>query len=321
MISGNDTETVNEVTVILQTTIPWIIAVMVVLSFIIALFLSRYITKPIQVINANAKKIANLSFDIHCEESRSDELGELSKTINLLSKKLNHALSSLEDELKREKELEERQRLFFAAASHELKTPLTVMKGNLEGMIYGYSEYEDKDKYIAKTLRTSTQMEHLIGEILTLSAIGSDDYSLTKEHFNLKGIVDGLLLHFADLIEMKSFHVITNLQDVDMKADKRLLTKAIQNIMSNALHYSPDKETIKITLTKEMLYIENAGITISENHITNLFDPFYRVDKSRSRQTGGSGLGLYLVKTILDKHGLDYDMKNGLNSVIFEINI
>ncbi len=318
-IFGTATESINEVTVILQNTIPIIIAFMIIISLIVALFLSRFITKPIKAINESAKMIAALSFDVHCEENRSDELGELAKNINTLSAKLDDALSSLQDELEKEKALEESQRLFFSAASHELKTPLTVIKGNLEGMIYGYKDYEDKDAYIAKTLRTATQMEHLISEILTFSTMGGSEYALNTETFNLCDVIDELILHFAEIIEIKSFEVITDLENVTVTADKKLLTKAVQNIISNALHYSPEQQTIKITLTDKILVVENTGIAISSEDISKLFEPFYRVDKSRSRQTGGSGLGLHFVKTILEKHNLDFSITSGDNSVKFTI--
>lgn len=318
---GNATQTVNEVELILQDTIPFIIAVMLALSFIIALFLSRFITKPIKEINQCTKKIADLSFDNHCAENRSDELGELARNINELSFKLNKALSSLQDELEKEKALEESQRLFFAAASHELKTPLTVIKGNLEGMVYGYKEYEDKDTYVSKTLRTATQMERLIGEILTFSAMRGNEYVLQKESINLRLLIEEQLLHFAEMIELKEFEVIKDLTDVTITADKKLLTKAIGNIISNALHYSPEKETIRFTLTDKILIIENTGVSINNQDITKLFEPFYRVDKSRSRQTGGSGLGLHFVKAILDKHNLDFSITSHDNIVKFSINL
>lgn len=318
---GNATQTVNEVILILQKTIPLIIVVMFLLAFIIALFLSRFITRPIKEINKCAKKIAELSFDTHCVENRNDELGELAHSINELSDKLNVALSSLQDELDKEKALEESQRLFFAAASHELKTPLTVIKGNLEGMVYGYKEYENRDTYISKTLRTATQMEHLIGEILTFSVMQGNEYALTKESVNLRTLLEEQLLHFAELIELKSFRVVANLTDVTIDADKKLLTKAIGNIISNALCYSPEDETITVTLQDKELVVENTGISINSEDIERLFEPFYRVDKSRSRQTGGSGLGLHFVKTILDKHELYFHITSDNNIVCFSIKL
>lgn len=318
---GNTTQTVNEVIRILQNTIPLIIVVMVLLSFTISLFLSRFITRPIKEINQCAKKIAELSFDTHCVENRNDELGELAHSINELSAKLNVALFSLQDELDKEKALEKSQRLFFSAASHELKTPLTVIKGNLEGMVYGYKEYENKDTYISKTLRTATQMEHLIGEILTFSAMQGNEYALTKESVNLRTLIEEQLIHFTEMIELKSFHVVANLTDITIDADKKLLTKAIGNIISNALHYSPENETITVTLTDKELVIENTGISISSEDIEKLFEPFYRVDKSRSRQTGGSGLGLHFVKTILDKHELHFYITSDNNTVCFSIKL
>ncbi len=318
-MSGASYETINEVYLVLAQTIPVIIIIALSLSFLISFFLSKYITKPIKDINLRAKKISMLNFDIYCDEKREDELGELSKTINLLSKKLDDALISLKRELLKAKALEESQRLFFAAASHELKTPLTIIKGNLEGMIYGYKQYEDKDKYIAKTLKTTNRMQHLINEILSVSLINDENYNLNYNEINIKEIIYDILKHYDELIQVKNFNIKTNLEDSIIFADEKMLIKVLSNIINNALYYSPENETIIMYVKGNTVKIKNTGVSLSNDDIKNLFEPFYRADKSRNKQTGGSGLGLYFVKLILEKHKFDFNIKSGEDSVEFTI--
>ena len=316
---GDHTETVNEVILVLQNTVLWIILIVTLLALILSWILSRSITKPIRSLNTATKQIATLNFDIHCPETRTDELGQLSHNINTLASTLDTTLQQLNDDLAYQKELEEKQRLFFSAASHELKTPLTVIKSKLEGMIYGYGEYQDRDTYLASTLRTSDEMERLINEILTLTQMNSASTILNKEPIAIHLLIEQILANYADFIGIKAFDMNVSLSDTTITADKKLLTKVIENIMSNAIKYSPDGEVLEITLLNNTLSIENFGVSLSQEDASKLCEPFYRVEKSRNRQTGGSGLGLHFVKAILDQHGFSFSITPTEHSLQFTV--
>lgn len=319
IVTGLSTEVVNQISFVLKNILPWIIVCMAGLSFFIAFFLSKTITNPIKKLNLAATQIADLSFNIHCDEKRTDELGQLAKNINFLSSKLHTTLTSLQDEVEHEKMLEEKQRLFFAAASHELKTPLTIIKGNLEGMFYGYKEYQDKDTYISSSLRTTCDMEKLINEILHVSQLDAKGMKLQLTTINVKNLIDDIVENYREIIELKNFTLTCQLDNVSRKVDKALFIKALQNILGNAFHYSPDGAQITISLSEKSILVENFGITLAKEEIEKVFEPFYRVEKSRNRQTGGSGLGLYFVKAILDQHKVPFSMTSKPNSIVFEI--
>lgn len=320
-IMGANMENVNQVVYVLKSIIVWVILFMTLLSFVIAWFLAWFITKPIKKINAATKEIANFSFDYRCEENRFDELGELAKNINMLSLKLDNALTSLKLDLEKEKELEEKQRIFFQSASHELKTPLTIIKGNLEGMAYGYKEFKDKDAHILKSLRVVNQMQKLINDILIISEMSDKNCVINCEKVDLKKLIEGVLKNYEEMIELKQFDLIQSLDENHVSlVDKKMFIKAIQNIINNAFYYSPEKEKIYIILTASKIMIKNTGTNIEDSEISKVFLPFYRIEKSHNRQTGGSGLGLYFVKKILDEHQFDFTISNEKNSVVFTIN-
>lgn len=172
------------------------------------------------------------------------------------------------------------------------------MKSKIEGMICGYGDYKDRDVYLASTLRTAGELEQLINEILALSQITTKSEALKKETISLKETIEDIIDSYADLTELKQlcFHIV--LDHTTVIGDRKLLTKSIQNIISIAVYYSPDDAIIKVILSKNIFSLENFGVTLTKEDCEKLCEPFYRVDKSRNKKTGGSGLGLHFVKNI-----------------------
>ncbi len=317
LIYGGEMQTVNIITSIINNIIPWILLFVLIISSIIAWYSSKFITNPIKKLRNDTKQIANLDFNISPLNDRTDELGELSQDINTLAINLNNAINKLHSELELEKQLEQKQRLFFAAASHELKTPLTIIKSKLEGMIYGYGDYKDHEIYLPSTLKTATQMEKIITDILNSSQL--EDYSIQKINIHLQPIIENILEQYSELISAKKFKMSVILEDLVIIGDETMFTKAIQNIIGNAILYTSELSQITITLTNNILSVENFGVNISSDQVQQLCDPFYRIEKSRNKQTGGTGLGLCFVKQILEKHNLQFEIIAEENSLIFKI--
>lgn len=233
-----------------------------------------------------------------------------------------------------EREQENRRKEFVATISHELKTPITIISGQLEGMIYNIGKYKDRDVYLKKSYDATQELKDLVNEMMEVSKreILEQDLSLSK--INISELLSKLVKRQAFLIEDK--HLNTQLEinnNIEIYADEEKITKAINNIINNAIKYSPEGEDIIIRLymrnnnksyrrnNKNILYleIENTGTRIEERYLSEIFNPFFRIEKSRSRKTGGSGLGLYIVSQILKSHGFKYSMKNKENSVVFTI--
>lgn len=308
-----------------------LMAVVFILALIVSAFYSRYITRPVIQISEASKKMASLDFDIFCDETRNDELGVLSGNLNELSRclsaameDLNHANTMLKEDVEREKELEGQQLAFFSAVSHELKTPITVLKGQLQGMLYGVGGYKDRDKYLKRAFEVTCSMENLVMEILTVSRMKSSGFSLQMEEIQLTDFVAGILENHEELLLEKGLNVVMEADSSNppaIQADKRLFTKVISNLISNACHYSPSGEEIRIQISKVdgavQLSIENTGVHIPEEEIPGLFEPFTRREQSRNRETGGSGLGLFIVRMVLELHHFSYGMENTEDSIRF----
>lgn len=299
------------------------------ISFISAFIYSKIITKPIIKISKDAEKMSSLELDTRCSVKSNDEIGILASSLNNLSENLSLSLNELKDknimlkkEIEKEREIDKMRRDFFNAVSHELKTPITIIKGQLEGMIYNVGVYKNRDKYLNRSLEVTESMEKLIKEILTISRMESNNFKLDLNEENLSFILKESLNEYYDLAEYKNIKINLNLEEnLYVKIDKNLFKKALGNIINNALMYSPKSSIIYIHLTKTPLSLEiiNTNTSIQEKNIDKLFTPFYRIDKSRNRNTGGSGLGLYIVKNILEFHNFKYEIKNIDIGVSFKI--
>lgn len=213
----------------------------------------------------------------------------------------------------------ERQRsAFFSAASHELKTPVTILKGQLSGMLAQIGVYRDRDKYLARALQVTGRMESLIKEILIISRIEAGSFVLKTDTVNLSEMMERQLELDEELLAQKGLHIEKHMaSDVTIRGNQDLLTNALDNVLMNAILYSPQGASIRILLDAHTMTIENTGVSIPEEALPQLFTPFYRVEQSRSRQSGGSGLGLYLVRLILELHNASCEIKNSEDGVVF----
>ena len=230
----------------------------------------------------------------------------------------------LKEDVEREKQLEQQQLSFFSAVSHELKTPITILKGQIQGMLYNVGGYKDRDKYLQKSYRVTERMENLVQEILSISKMKTSAFTLSLERINLSQLVYTCIGENKELAIQHNIEIIEQIEnDIFVSVDNTLMKKALNNIINNAIVYSPEDNEVIIHLYKKqnklILDIENTGAHIDEQEISELFLPFTRYEKSRNRNTGGSGLGLYLVKMILDLHEMPFTMKNAERGIIFSI--
>ena len=306
---------------------PWILLVLLVFSLLCALVYSRYITRPIVRLSGIAGKMAQLDFQWESGEKRRDEIGRLGRSLDQMARKLSAALTDLEGanralrgEVERERELDRQRMAFFNAASHELKTPVTILKGQLSGMLEGVGVYQDRDKYLLRSLQTTGRMENLIGEMLAISRMESGAAALRQETVDLSALTAERLQQDAELFRQREQELVSALTPgVLVTGDPSLLGRAVGNLLSNAAIYSPQGARIRVWCGfrdgRPALTVENTGARIPEEALPHLFEAFYRTENSRNRSTGGSGLGLYLVKMILDRHGAECAIENTKDGV------
>ena len=307
---------------------PFAIIAIIIISFTISGFYSVLISKPLIKINKVAKKMAHLDFATIIEINGEDEIGELSDSLNLMNKNLKESFEKLEkmnskltEEIEIERKLEKERREFVATISHELKSPITIINGQLEGMIYNIGKYKDRDKYLKESYDVVQKMSELVQEILHLSERENGEFKYNFVNVNISKVTDSVIRELKYFIDEKELELKVDItEDIFVIADEKLIKKVITNIVKNAITYSPVKEKIIIKITTGELSVENTGVIIPKEQVGEIFNAFYRVDKSRNRKTGGTGLGLYIVRTILDKHeNIKYEIKSTENSVIFKM--
>lgn len=194
---------------------------------------SRYVTRPVLRLSEVSKEMSNLNFNWTCKENRTDELGVLAHSLNEMSMKLSAALENLQKanaklqaDIEHERELEQAQLDFFSAVSHELKTPITIIKGETEGMILNVGDYQDRNKYLSRSLEIINTMENMIQEILTVSRIKSSKVGLRKETIDFSALLKGEYALFEDLIVQKEIDWNEDISpSLHIVADKMLIQK------------------------------------------------------------------------------------------------
>lgn len=227
--------------------------------------------------------------------------------------------SSLKKEIGHTNKLEAQRSVFFAAAAHELKTPLSIVDGQLSGMLDGVSGYENHDTYLRKSLENVRRMEQTVKNIITVSRLQAGSEAL-EEPVNVDEVITELMNIYGDLFDQKNIVVDVNVEsNLVLLINHELMKDCIGALLSNACNYSPAGADVNVSGLKRgtmiEISVENTGVTIDEEHLQHLYEAFFRMDKSRNSNTGGSGLGLYLVKLVTENYGGSCKIENTENGV------
>jgi two-component system sensor histidine kinase VanS len=212
-------------------------------------------------------------------------------------------LQIVNEKLQADIEDERRRRNFFSALSHELKTPVTILKGELDGMILNVGKFKDRDKYLGEAYKTTESIEKLVGEIMTAAKL--DIVKITPEEINLWEPTNECLQKIGELINTKNLTVKHIFSDMPIAADKKLMRIVISNIIGNAVNHTPQGSEIDIRLD------DNGAFTVLNHGV--------HIEKTPSDSDLSGGLGLYIVKSILDMHGFKYIFENTENGTLFSI--
>ncbi|ETA80384.1 hypothetical protein T472_0212080 [Youngiibacter fragilis 232.1] len=288
---------------------------------IISVVVSKMVTKPLRKLAKDASMLASLSFVERDATARTDEIGDLDRCLTSLSSNLQIALEDLrsknlllEEDLNRKEMLEDQRKSFIRDISHELKTPLALIQGYAEGIIDGVAP-EDSKEYLGIILDESRNMEALIRDMLELSYTESDAFTLDMKHFDLSRLISETQAAFKGIrqdIRLES----DIMPGLTAYGDREKLTIAVRNILKNAFTYTDVNGSVSIRLLSYgsaggcILKVTNSPAYISEEDLQNIWVQFYKKDKSRQRVKGSSGLGLSIVRNILDKHGFEYGIRN-----------
>ena len=317
----------HELTMAFGELLPVLLVIVLFISALGAFICSRILVRPVLEISRISQRMAELDMSWSCDVKSSDELGVLAESLNTMARRLDAAMSSLEDanrQLRADMEqmaaMSKQRRDFFAAASHELKTPITIIKGQIEGMLMGIGRYKDVQGILPETMHEVERMEQLVAEILEITRLEMDGLAGHTGPVDFSSLTRKVVQELMPLAEERAMELEAEIPDgVTVTGAEPLLKRAVHNIITNALRHSPAGERAVVVLRPGRLTVRNSGVNIPEDELKVLFTPFARVEKSRNKASGGSGLGLYLVKTIIDLHGFTCSIGNDGDGVIFTV--
>lgn len=282
--------------------------IMIVLILIVSYILSKKIVKPIIDINHQTAKIANLDFNVSLNYDSKDEIGQLAHSISSISKVLDQKIQDLYQANSLLKNDMISQRQFLASIAHEFKSPIGIIKGYTESIKLNYYETEEeKQDYLNYVLDESDRLNNLVEDIVLLAKLDKRDFKLDISDVDFSNTVLHSLDKYTNLMKSKGLHVETAIKsDLFISGDAVRIEQIVDNMLSNANRYTTENGHIKVSLesveSKAVLSIENTCHEIDKIDLSSLIKPFYRLEESRSRETGGHGLGLTIVNGLVDAH-------------------
>lgn len=306
-------ENVNDAFRILNSYYFYIFAIQLLLALILVYYFSRKVTRPVLQLSNMADKISSQDFTTQLDIKTGDELELLSNNLHSISDRLSKVIGDLESS-------ELRMRNMLSGLSHEFKTPLGIISGFLEIVQDGVGTEPDAH-YLNAIDSEVRRLDGLVRETIELSQLESGEYVYAPCNFYIKDVILRNLKRSETLLSDNDMRIQIAGKDHLVHGDPGRLDQVFLNLFSNAAAYSPKSETLQIRLEDigESIKISvlNSGITLPEEALEHIWDRFYRTDKSRHRSSGGSGLGLTIVKNIFELHHSQFGVENQMNSVCF----
>ena len=325
---------IEESVKISNTVLLMIGGITLVVAGIIASFISRKFTNPILQLNDIANKMAKLDFSKKYRiTDTEDEINELGRSINTMSDKLEATIKELQkNNIELEKDIEEKSKIdemrkqFISDVSHELKTPIALIQGYAEGLIENVNSDEESRKFYAEVILDETnKMDKLVKQLLELMKLEYGKREFDNEKFNINELINEVLRKCSVMINEKNIKVyFENKEPIYVYADEFYMDQIITNYLTNAIKHAEEveKETkieIKVEKVSNKIRVSvfNTGENIPEEDLQRIWGRFYKLDSSRNRQDGGSGIGLALVKAIMNNYQNEYGVENKKNGVEF----
>jgi len=273
------------------------------------------VTGPIIKLAALSERMSNLDFDVCYEDNAQDEVGVLGRSMNRLSEKLKETIGELKEanrqlqhDIEEKIQIDEMRKEFIANVSHELKTPIALIQGYAEGLTEGMAEDpESRDYYCEVIMDEAGKMNKMVKQLLTLTALEFGNDTPVLEPFDVAELIRELVSSASILIQQNDAHVELELPGpLFVLADEFKIEEVLTNYLNNAMNHLDGARRIRIRASQDKdtvtVWVSNTGNRIPEEDIPKLWTKFYKVDKARTRAYGGSGIGLSIVKAVMDAH-------------------
>ena len=302
-----------------------------IIGVIAAYIFSSYITKPIQQLSDIAERMSNLDFDVKYHGKDKSEIGVLGNSMNNMSKKLEENISQLKSankelqrDIDRKVKMEEVRTEFLSNVSHELKTPIALIQGYAEGLKEGISDDpESMEFYCDVIIDESGKMNNMVKKLLTLNQIEFGNEELVMERFDIIELITSIVNANELRAFQKGIQIEFNQRDehIDVWSDEYKIEEVVTNYITNAFNHCDFENRIEVSVERigddVRVHVFNTGKNIPEEDIPNIWQKFYKVDKARTREYGGNGIGLSIVKAIMDSYGKGFGVINKSNGVEF----
>lgn len=298
-------------------------------SIVVAYVFSSYITKPVKELSNIAERVAEMDFTARYTGNDKSEIGLLGNSINAMSEKLERNISQLKSanielqkDIENKNKIDESRREFLSNISHELKTPIALIQGYAEGLKEGISDDpESMDFYCDVIMDEASKMNDMVRKLLTLNQMEWNEEPVI-ERFNVTELIQSVISNNGIRTSQNGINVIFDQKEpVYVWGDEYKIEEVVTNYFSNAINHCEFDKVIKVAIEKNedavRVSVFNTGKNIPEEDIPKIWDKFYKVDKARTREYGGNGIGLSIVKAIMESNNSGYGVINHSNGVEF----
>ncbi|MDO5574239.1 MAG: HAMP domain-containing sensor histidine kinase [bacterium] len=302
----------------------------IILSAFVISYVSGKVTKPIWELVSISERMTHLDFDAKYKIAGKNEIALLGDHMNQLSTTLEETISELktannelQSDLQKKTEIDEMRKEFLSNVSHELKTPIALIQGYAEGLKESiHDDEESKDFYCDVIMDEANKMNTLVKNLLELNQIESGNDSIVMERFDVTELIKNCIQSVDILLKQDDIRVVFDEdQPVYVWSDEFKTEQVFRNYLSNAIHYAAGQKLIEVKIERNggtvRITVFNTGDPIAEDAIPQLWTKFYKVDKARTREYGGSGIGLSIVKAVMDSINQKYGVQNYDNGVAF----
>ena len=308
-------------------------SVLIVVSILLIWYFSKRITDPIRELARLSDRMADLDFDAKYTSGGSNEIGELGENFNRMSEKLESTISelkkannSLQKDIEQKDKLEKMRNEFLGNVSHELKTPIALIQGYSEGLKDNIlDDEESKEFYCDVIADEAKKMNRMVQKLLTLNQIEFGNNQVNMERFDITEMIRNMVESSKILVEKQEVKIIFDEPETHVWADEFMIEEVVNNYLSNARNHVTDGGIIKVSYCRHgndvRIKVFNTGDHIPQEDIDKLWVKFYKVDKARTREYGGSGIGLSIVEATMKAHGKDYGVANVEGGVEFYFDV
>ena len=323
-------ESIRESVVLSSKFLAYVGVIIIAVGILLVWLFSKKITEPILELAALSERMAEQDFEVKYTSGGENEIGVLGRNFNTMSEKLEETISELKNanyelkqDIEKKEKIEEMRTEFIGNVSHELKTPIALIQGYAEGLKEGVnSDAESRDFYCDVIMDEAGKMNRMVKNLLTLNQLEFGESDVQFDRFNIVELIQGVIQSCEILIQQKSAEVRFDTgTPVYVWADEYKVEQVVRNYFSNALNHLDGKRVIDIKVRKDKkiarISVFNTGKPIPEEDIGRIWDKFYKVDKAHTREYGGNGIGLSIVKAIMEAMQKGYGVRNYDNGVEF----